>query len=1173
MSTKEPSGSAGRAPASSEGADRIDRGAKSRRDTAPGVTESERIRQDSLVRDALLRALTDNSPDAIYVKDTQSRWLMANPAVLRIVGLSAQAALGKTDLELYADPEIGKAILENDRRILRGKSAETFEEWADTADGRRLFLSTKAPWFDGRGNVAGLIGISHDITQLKQAEERLRASEEKFAKAFRNSPNAITITRLSDGKIIEGNESAYELFGYSRDEVIGKTTADLNIWADAADRQRLVKGLASQGSIKNEDFVLRKKDGSRISVSLSASLITFDGQECFLASFIDITDRKRAEEALRVSEERYRLLVQYAPAGIFGLDLVTGKFTEVNEVICRILGYSREEFLALDPVDLLDEEGRDRLVKRIQAGARGVIATEAAEYRVRRKDGEFIWALVNATYQREAGVATQATVVAHDISERKRAEERQRESERGLAEANRQRNDILESISECFYALDKDLRFTYVNKGAEEIWGLSRADLIGRKIEEVFAGRIDLSLSKFHQVLEERTPQHYEIFSEVVQRWGFMSVYPTREGISVYFLDISKRKRAEEAMRESEERFRALNETSPIGVGVSSAEGVLLYTNPAYDSILGYERDELLGRRASELYVNPGDRTSWLDRMENGGAVRNVEVRLKRKDGVPIWASINTSPIRYEGRQAVIGTIQDVTERKQAEDLREALVEQERSRLGAAVEQASDAVVMVDLDGLIRYVNAAFESINRRPRGETVGTSYFDLLAGETAATAEIREAVASGRPWHGPLIRIVRDARAVELEVTVSPAKDPFGAAIGGLITEKDVTRENALQNQVRQAQKMEALGTLAGGITHDFNNILGSIVLNTELALLDLDPGSPARQPLPFVLQAANRGKDLVKQIITFSRQRIWEKKPVEIAPIVKEGLVFLQTTLPKDVLIQEAIDAGSGIVLADPSHINQVLVNLCQNAALAMPDGGRLEVALAPVEVDEATSFRLPSLRPGPYVRLTVADSGCGMTKEVQERIFEPFFTTRPKGAGSGLGLAVVHGIVRTYDGEITVVSEPGKGSTFNVYLPRLDGQKLAAGIETQEGPWKGEERVLLVEDEAAQRKSLAQGLAHLGYKVTAKADGRSALGAFRKDPSAFDVVITDQIMPRMTGLELASEITTLRPDTPIVLCTGFSEKVNETDLAQSGVRELLMKPFTLAEATRLIRKVRD
>jgi len=293
--------------------------------------------------------------------------------------------------------------------------------------------------------------------------------------------------------------------------------------------------------------------------------------------------------------------------------------------------------------------------------------------------------------------------------------------------------------------------------------------------------------------------------------------------------------------------------------------------------------------------------------------------------------------------------------------------------------------------------------------------------------------------------------------------------------------------------------------------------------------------------------------------------------MAPIVTEAILFLRSTLPKNVTIRETIDPRSGVIMADPSHIHQIMVNLCQNAALAMPNGGLLEIRLAPMDVDAATAMRYPDLQPGPYVRLTIKDTGCGMSSEVAERIFEPFFTTREPGAGSGLGLAVVHGIIKTYSGTIMVRSEPGKGSVFDIYIPRLETATLPAKAARPLEPERGEERILLVEDEAAQRRSLAQALETLGYKVSTSAGGNAALALFRTSPGDFDVVITDQIMPGMTGLAFAEAAAAIRPDVPIILCTGFSERVDRGVIGRNGIRELIMKPFTVPEITRLIRKV--
>jgi PAS domain S-box-containing protein len=632
-----------------------------------------------------------------------------------------------------------------------------------------------------------------------------------------------------------------------------------------------------------------------------------------------------------------------------------------------------------------------------------------------------------------------------------------------------------------------------------------------------------------------------------------------------------QRVETEAALRQSRGDLARAQSVGQIGSWrLDVRRNVLTWSDETY-RIFGVPAGTPLTYEAFLEIVHPDDRRlvseGWSAGL--GGEPYDVEHRIV-VDGRVKWIREKAFFERDEAGTLLggFGIAQDVTERKNTEALRQALAEQERLRLGAAVEQASEAVVMLDLDGTIRYVNAAFEAINRIGRDAAAGRSYFELIAGGPAEAAA-REALAKGLVWHGPVTRPVADGRPVELEITISPAKDPAGVMIGGLVTEKDVTRENALQKQFRQAQKMEALGTLAGGITHDFNNILGAVVINTELALMDLEPGHPARAVLPSVLQAAGRGKELVKQIITFSRQREWVKARLEIAPVVKDTMSLLRSTLPKDLVIHEAIAPDCGVVLGDPSQIHQIVVNLCQNAALAIREGGgTLDVKLEPVAVDADMAARHPDLKPGRYVRLVVADSGGGMSPETMERIFEPFFTTRGHGGGSGLGLPVVLGIVKSYNGAIVVYSEPGKGSVFSVYIPRLEGEAPAAEPPRLRGMAGAGERILFVEDEPAQRASLARSLTKLGYRVAARASGRSALSLFRKDPAAFDVLITDQTMPGLSGLDLAAAVRKVRPDIPVILCTGFSEKVNRDSVEHAGVREYLMKPFTLQEISRLI-----
>jgi CheY-like chemotaxis protein len=323
--------------------------------------------------------------------------------------------------------------------------------------------------------------------------------------------------------------------------------------------------------------------------------------------------------------------------------------------------------------------------------------------------------------------------------------------------------------------------------------------------------------------------------------------------------------------------------------------------------------------------------------------------------------------------------------------------------------------------------------------------------------------------------------------------------------------------------------------------------------------------------VLEAARRGKEMVKQIITFSRQKEQERQPVEIPPIIRESLKFLRVSMPKNVEISEKIEAESAMAVADPTQVHQILMNLGSNAAYAMREkGGILEVGLSGVSLDEETASRQLDLKPGAYLRLTVKDNGHGMTPDIMSRAFEPFFTTKKHGEGTGMGLAVVHGIVKSHDGAITVASELGKGTTFTIYLPRIIGTPPAEEETPKPFP-KGTERVLFVDDEDIQVRAMNKLLEHLGYRVVGLSDPQAALELFRRQPGAFDLAIMDQTMPRMLGIELAREVLRTRPDLPVILCTGYSETLNEEEALAAGVSAFMLKPFSVKEIAETIRRV--
>ncbi|MBU0485981.1 MAG: response regulator [Proteobacteria bacterium] len=408
---------------------------------------------------------------------------------------------------------------------------------------------------------------------------------------------------------------------------------------------------------------------------------------------------------------------------------------------------------------------------------------------------------------------------------------------------------------------------------------------------------------------------------------------------------------------------------------------------------------------------------------------------------------------------------------------------------------------------------------------------------------------------------------------VSSSPFFDNSGNFTGAIHIAKDVTEHKMLEAQLRQAQKMEAIGTLAGGIAHDFNNILGAVLGYTELAFMSSSE-SLVRDNLKEVKKAGSRAKELVGQILTFSRQRETMRKPVLVSPIIKEAHKLLRASLPTTIELNLNLVTENSKIMADPTQVHQVLMNLCTNAFHAMKGHtGMVEVTLEEVDLASEMITRYQTIGAGAYVKLSVRDTGCGIEPIIIDRIFEPFFTTKPVGDGTGMGLSVVHGIVKSYGGAITVDSKPGKGSTFNVFLPRIDAPQDEEGRDIAVMPSPGSERILFVDDEETLTKMGERMLRYLGYDVVALTSSAAALEIFRESPARFDLVITDYTMPDLTGLELAKSMLALRPGLPIVICTGFSEDVTEEMAKAAGVRELVMKPLAIHDLAEVIRSVLD
>jgi PAS domain S-box-containing protein len=520
--------------------------------------------------------------------------------------------------------------------------------------------------------------------------------------------------------------------------------------------------------------------------------------------------------------------------------------------------------------------------------------------------------------------------------------------------------------------------------------------------------------------------------------------------------------------------------------------------------------------------------------------------------------------------------LQKASDALQQDSLKRKQVEEEHIRLVQAVEQIAEGIIVSDTQGVVQYVNPAFEQMSGYCQDEIIGHHLIPINGGkqdgsdhETMWGAAWKEC-SKGRCF----TNMRKDGSQYQVEATLSPVRDKSGNVINYISVQRDVTREMVLQEQLRHAQKMEAIGTLAGGIAHDFNNILGIIMGYMELAKRESPENERTARHIKEALNACRRAKDLTRQILSFSRTNDRaERLLLDVRTIVKQVVGFFKASLPSSIEVHQSISSRECSVLAHPTQIHQMLTNLCANAAHAMRErGGILQVSLANVDFDPLAVPPHPGIRPGAYVRLSVADMGEGMDSATLERIFDPYFTTKGSGNGSGLGLSVVHGIVKSHDGVIGVSSEVGKGTIFHVYLPRSDRESATLEEAGEQIP-TGTERILLVDDEKQLAKIWHKALESLGYRVTTRTSCLEALELFRVHPDYFDLVITDYNMPHMNGIDLARQMMRIQPDIPVILCTGFKERTLADRTSAAGLRALLTKPLELAETAEVVRKVLD
>jgi PAS domain S-box-containing protein len=606
----------------------------------------------------------------------------------------------------------------------------------------------------------------------------------------------------------------------------------------------------------------------------------------------------------------------------------------------------------------------------------------------------------------------------------------------------------------------------------------------------------------------------------------------------------------------------------------------LIYANSAFERVWGQPRDAALQPPAAIVNAaHPDDFSRVFKEISSiRETPRDIDYRIVRPDGSIRWVRNRVHGIYDDGgRLAMLaGAAADITEHKL---FQKSLIDS-HARFITVLDSMDADIYVADFD--THEILFANRHIRESFGPDLIGKKCWAAFRKETGPCLGCnnpRLVDTDGKPsggaaWEGkhPVTgkcylnydRAIKwvDGRLVRLQVAT------------------DITRlkvleaeSRSIQARLQQAQKMEAIGTLAGGIAHDFNNILTAVLGYTEIALMGLEASSPVSRNLQQVLLAGNRARDLVRQILTFSRQTELEFKPVQVSLIVEEALKLMRASLPSTIAIQQRLKSRSA-VWADPTQIHQVIINLCTNAAHAMRErGGELSVSLEDVDPDNVFFSEHPELAPGSYQELTVRDSGVGMEPDVMARIFDPFFTTKQRGEGTGMGMSVVLGIVKSHKGAITVESAAGNGTAFHCFFPIAQRVAMEAALDhTAELP-RGHERILLVDDEEAIVDLGQRMLEHLGYRVTTRSTGASAFKLFLQDPWRFDLVITDMTMPKMTGEALATKLLLIRRDIPIILCTGYSATISKERARSIGIGEFVMKPVVIGKLARTVRRVLD
>ena len=1172
-----------------------------------GRKQTERALQAS---EALLRHFIKHTPAAVAMFDTEMRYLQASDRWITDYHLAGKDVIGRSHYEVF--PDIPERWKEVHRKALRGRPERSDEDMFPRADGGVEWLQWEVrPWHASENVIGGVIMFTQVITERKRIEAKLRESEELFRTSFESATVGVCLV-ATDGRFFNVNRTLCDMLGYSKDELLQLTFNDVTHEEDKEVGRTFLTDALSGGP-KNMQMEKRylHKDGRVVWAFLSTALVDQSREHGgYLISYVqDITERKRATEQL----ELLKASIDKHLDGAFWMD-TSNRFVYVNDSACKSLGYAREELLG-QPVTLVAPLATPQSLEGVWKSLRET-AFFTRESVHRRKDGSEFPVEIVASYVRFEGKEFNCGF-ARDITERKHLEHKQAELvaivassddaiigksltgiitswNRGAerifgysaaeaigqpllmlmpADRRHEETDVLEKIArgEAVEHFDtvrirKDGRQIYISatisplkdgfgkvtgasKIARDITAQKQAELRIRHLNRVYEVLSDINKT----IVREKNPQAMlaEACRVVVEKGEFQmawvglfdaaaqKVLPvTSAGVVDGYLDL-----VNIDLRDKE------RSSGPSGRCFLSGEHATC-GDIEHEPFVGVLRDEALkrGYRSSACFpLKVGGKVAGVFSLYSGetGFFDDEELRLLDELALDIGFALEVSEGESKRRQAELEL-----------RWRTAFFE-------AQVQSAIDGILVVDSDGKKLLQNRRLNELWKIPApiaDDPDDSKQFQFVLGRVSAPEAFAEKTAylKAHPDESSS-DVIELVDGTLLERYSAPVRGNDGTYYGRVWTFHDITERKKLEQQFLRAQRMESIGTLASGLAHDLNNILTPIMMSAPVLRLGLSE-KQREEIIDTIEMSAVRGAQIVKQVLTFGRGLDGEKHPLQVQALISEMVKMIGGTFPKDIIVESTIEPDLWMVLGDGTQLHQVLLNLCVNARDAMPDGGRLRLSAANLDIDASYASMLPDATPGPHVLVEVSDTGSGIPPEILERIFDPFFTTKEVGKGTGLGLSTVHGIIKNLGGLLNVISQAGKGTTFQVYLPAApDQEPVAAAVSLGIPPTGHGELVLVVDDEPAITNAARTVLEAHGYRVLLATNGAEALTLFAQHSNNVAVVLTDVMMPLMNGVNLLRALRKIRQDVPVIASTGLGERAQLDKLEEMGVKTTLRKPY--------------